>query len=410
MPGRSIPKRCSLLLACALAGGAGSAAAQTPAAAPALEYEAPGACPSRSLWTQRVLARLRADAGEWSAERLNGVAARVAVDATGTEARVVFHGGGVERSLRGADCDEVTSAAALILAIALGASPAADGAKDPAATPTPPDAGEPAPSHAALAPAAPTSAPPRVAPPVSARPRVAPRRARATQPSRVAASRAVLMRRAEPRALEAPPDARGAAASPGAASEVDQRALDSTTDAPGFSPALGGSAELNGWTGPWPTPLIGISADVVSPSRGWSARLTAVHGTSEVNVSARRAELSYWGGHLDLCPLVFGGAGAWRWSSCVELHLGVLSGSGDERSALRSGLTQRALLATGAGSTRLETPPLWAVRLGLELGVAVPVLRQAFQFGSPAETVFESPLLGVFGRVGIRVPFEGERD
>ena len=408
MPGRPIPRRCSLLFACVLAGSAGRAAAQSPpaAAALALEYEAPRSCPSRSVWLERVLARLRDD-GEWSPERLNAVAARVAVDATGTQARIVFHGGGVARSLRGADCDEVTSAAALILAIALGASPVADGAEDPAATLAPRDARQPAPTRDA-----PT-------PPVAARPRDASQRSphgrrapAARRPQAQAAPRAVLVRRAVPHVVEAraPVERHSAEASRRAPSEVDRTAPDQADATRGFSPALGGSAELNGWTGPGPALLVGISADVVSPSRGWSARVTAVHGTSEVSLSARRAELSYWGGHLDLCPLLLGGAGAWRWSSCAELHLGVLTGSGDERSALRSGVTQRALLATGAGSTRLETPPLWAVRFGLELGVAIPVLRQAFQFGSPAETVFESPALGLFGRVGIRVPFEGERD
>jgi len=407
MFGRSIPERCSLLLACVLAGSAGQAAAQAPVAvSPALEYEAPRECPSRSVWLERVLARLHDDARPWSPERLNGVAARVVVDATGTEARVVFHGGGVARSLRGADCDEVTSAAALILAIALGESSAADGADHAGASLA---ASQPEPPRATPTPA--VAARPRVTPPV-ARPRRA-QRAPATQAPRApVAPRAVLVRRAAPRVVEAPApvEPRAAGVSPDAPSELDQTARDRSGDTPGFSPALGGSAELNGWTGPWPALVVGISGDVVSPSRGWSARVTAVHGTSEVDVSGRRAELGYWGGHLDLCPLVLGGAGAWRWSSCAELHLGLLTGSGDERSALRSGLTQRALLATGAGSTRIETPPLWAVRFGVELGVAMPVVRQAFQFGSPAETVFESPELGLFGRVGIRVPFEGERD
>jgi len=305
----------------------------------AIEYLAPPACPTRTEWLGRVRERLAdadADAeGGWSIERLAAIPARVTLSAAGTEARIVFHEGGLERSIAGADCDEVASAAALIFAVALGSStPVAPRAPDPVAAPS------------------------------------------------------------------ATPDARIDAAPP-ASSRAGQRR---------WAIALGASAEANAWTGPWPAGVIGVSVDAVAPSRGWSARAVGNYGSSARVVDGRRAEFHYWGGHLDLCPLALGAITAWRWVSCAELHLGLLQGKGDEGSALSNGRSPRALLATAVATTRLETPPLWTLRLQVETGVAVPLLLQTFQFGAPEQVIFESPSVGLLARAGILVPLDGQRD
>ncbi|HTV24066.1 MAG TPA: hypothetical protein VMG12_35485 [Polyangiaceae bacterium] len=306
----------------------GSAAAQSPGS---LEYVAPASCPGREAWLDRVLSRLDDGASGWSRERLEAVAAGVQVNAAGTAARVVFHEGGIERSIEGADCDEVTSAAALILAIALGAG------------------------HSEVA------APPRAAAPVDAR-------------------------------IDAPAPA---------ASSSERRH---------WGLGIGASAEANGWTGPWPAGVLGVSVEALAPSRGWSLRAVGTYGSSEQAVDGRRAEFTYWGGHLDLCPVAVGSRAAWRWTSCAELHAGLLQASGDANSALATGSSRQALLATAIAAMRVETPPLWAVRLQLETGLAVPLVRQTFQFGAPEQVMFESPAVGFLGRAGIQVPLDGQHD
>jgi hypothetical protein len=301
----------------------------------AIEYLAPPACPTRAQWLARVRERLADVEGGWSIERLAAVPARVTLSPAGTEASIVFHDGGLERSIAGADCEEVASAAALIFAVALGSS-------------------TPVVSRAADS----------FAPPPS------------TSDARI----------------DAPPTA------PSGASERR------------WAIALGASAEANAWTGPWPAGVLGVSVDAVAPSRGWSARAAGNYGSSVRVVDGRRAEFQYWGGHLDLCPIALGAITAWRWVSCAELHLGVLQGKGDEGSALSNGRSPRALLATAVATTRLTTPPLWALRLQVETGVAVPLVLQTFQFGAPEQVIFESPAVGLLARAGILVPLDGQRD
>jgi hypothetical protein len=348
-------------------------------------------------------------AAGWSHERLAAVRARVTLSAAGTEARVVFHDGGLERSLAGADCEEVASAAALILAIALGSSQEQTrGSPDSRAS-----SAEGAPRGVAAFEGA-TRAPDPRAQAAAARGSDTPLPAPAPRKN-MDERRPVLARRPAPPARVASPSAAAPRALAPAQSLPDVR-----IDAPPSSArvadhrrwgvALGASAEANAWTGPWPAGVLGVSVDAVSPSRGWSARVVGTVGMSERVVDGRRAEFRYWGGHLDLCPIALGVLDRWRWASCAELHLGLLQAEGDARSSLASGAAQRALLATAAATTRLETPPLWAVRLQIEAGLAVPLVRQTFQFGAPQQVVFESPAVGLLARAGILVPLDGQRD
>ena len=362
----TVSKRCSLLLACVdlLGSSMGAAHAAEPSELPAaspggLEYDAPPGCPSRQLWMRRVLERLDGAQHAWSAEDIAGVPARVTVRSSGTEALVELASEGVGRSIHGADCDEVASAAALIVAVALSAS----------------------------APVASGDAPGRQDEPGTADGVSGP-----PPPERASVASVVASTVATPAVVATPQEDRDVA--PPADRERGDLGVE-----------LGANAELNGWTGPWPAWLASLSVDLVSRSHAWSARVAAVYGASETSVGQRRAVFSYWGVHGDLCPIVRGAS--WRWAGCTELHAGLLSAEGDERSALARGQTQRGMLVTGAASTRLEAPPLWGGRIGVEAGIAVPLLRQTFQFESPTEVIFESPPLGLFGRVGLRVPLDG---
>jgi hypothetical protein len=326
-----------------------------------------------------VLDRLQSEQHGWSEQSLGEVAARVTVRSSGVEALVELDEGGLARSLRGKDCDEVTSAAALILAVALGAS-----------APAPPPQEPPQPSPASPSISIAASPTPPAPSPVSAAPelerKAALRRARARRPAAAVVAPRAAMAVEDHAAVVAP-----------ARSRSD------------LAVELGASGELEGWTAPGPAWLASIALDLVSRSHGWSARGAAVYGARETSVSGRRAAFSYWGAHADLCPIVRG-ATAWRWSACTELHAGLSTAQGDESSALAGGRTQRALLAAGAVSTRLEAPPLWGARIGVETGVAVPLVRQTFQFDAPTEVIFESPPVGLFGRVGLQVALGGSDD
>ena len=156
--------------------------------------------------------------------------------------------------------------------------------------------------------------------------------------------------------------------------------------------------------------MLNLSVDVVSPSRGWSASVAGSHGTAARVLDGRRAEFRYWGGHLDLCPVALGSLGSWRWRSCAEFHLGALEAKGDESSSLASSLSQRALLSTAVAATRVTTPLLWAVELQIEAGLALPLIGQSFQFKAPEQVLFESPVVGLFGRAGVLVPLDRQRD
>jgi hypothetical protein len=333
-------------------------------------------------------------------ERIATIPARVTVNASGTEALIVFHEGGVERSIRGVDCEQVASAAALIVAVALGSSPREAPAETSQRREGPEGLLERRPPSTAsgdLTPPAPAAKPATRGAVVQTRATVA-TASRALEPAPRASSSAARIAPAASEEAPTVPDAR-----------IDAPSSSPAPPRRGTSLALGAAAEANGWVGPWPAGVINVSLDISWPALGWSARIAAVYGAAERIVDERRAEFNYWGGHLDLCPVTIGSVASWQWTNCAELHLGLLHAAGDERSALSTGFSQRALLAAGVIATRLRTPPLWAIRLELETGVAVPLVRQTFHFDAPERVIFESPVIGLLARAGLVVPLDGGR-
>jgi hypothetical protein len=381
MPHSTLPKRSSRVVvgaACAASVWLSLASAVAQSAAHelqpvlrALEYTAPASCPDRSAWLSQVRSRL----GQNTSAMVRPLRTRVVIAASGTEATLVFADGGGQRHISGVDCNEVASASALIVAIALGSSAQAANA------------------HAPNARAAAEAPPPAPIPP-----RSQPRTARRVDAPAVTPS-------------DAEPGTDTSAAS-NADPRTDTSAASNAEVSSGrrWGVQLGASAELNNWLAPWPARSFGGSVELVAPSRAWSARAVGVYGLGERVVTERRAAFSYWGGHLDLCPVAAGSTRTWRWTSCAELHAGLLRAEGDESSALASASSRQALMLTAAAGTRLQTPPLWALRLEVEAGLAVPVLRQTFQFGSPEQTLFQSPDVGLSGRVGVLFPLDGQPD
>lgn len=372
MPERTHPKRSSragwCLAAVVAAVRPGAAAAQVSEAV-SVEYEAPPECPDRESWLAEVRARL---ARGRSVRSGPSSVARVSIEPSGARAHLWLDG--YERAIVGADCAEVAAASALIVAVALGANPAPERRGSGASAAPPAQEIHDAPSRAS----APAAGPRRTSVALAALP--------TPELSREPPS---------PRLAAAEPTQDGALASPEAASR-GRWGLD-----------VGAHSELNTWLDVGPSRGLGVSLEALAPAGSWSARAGAVYAFGAGNVGARRASLSYVGGFLDLCPLVWGGASAWRWVSCAELQLGLLQASGDGASALATPLSQQALAASAAGVTRLLTPRLWAFRLELEAGAVVPLVRNTFLFEAPEQVVFETPELGLLARAGLRVPLDG---
>jgi hypothetical protein len=347
---------------------AASLAAAPVASAPVLSYDAPPECPDRDSWLREVAAR-RAGTVASGAATPAQILARLAIDASGTQARLRFRGSEAERVLSGHDCQELSAASALIVAIALGTADGTAAARE--ADPVP------APEHA---PAAAVSA-------------------GGGEPVTASHARAVAVSAIAP-------------ATPAAAPEPDAGLTRAAADArvPAWSLALGMGAEANSWLGPWPAAVFDAAFDALAPTRAWSARLAASFGMAQRRVNRRSAEFRFWGGRVDVCPFVLAHEPGWRWSSCAAAQLGVLHAWGDEQSALAQGFSRSTAWSALELRSRLQTPPIWALRLEAEAGLGVPLLGREFRFGAPAETVFASPPLGVFIRAGVLFPLAGVPD
>jgi hypothetical protein len=139
-------------------------------------------------------------------------------------------------------------------------------------------------------------------------------------------------------------------------------------------------------------------------------RFAGVFGRAQRRLNDRRAEFRLWGGRIDVCPLSLARGPSWRWSNCAAAQLGVLHAWGDEQSELARGFSRTAAWSALDLRSRVQTPLLWVLRFEAETGLSAPLLGREFRFGAPAETVFESPRIGLFARAGILVPLDGARD
>jgi hypothetical protein len=350
-------------------------------------YDAPAICPNRDSWLEQVAAR-RGGAAELSAESLARALAGLAIDTSGTQARLRFRGSDAERVISGRNCDEVSSAAALIVAIALGSAEHEAAAEVPS-SPI-------AEAHAALAASAALG---------PTRPERAVELFEAS--STVAGAEAAAVSR--PPAASLSP-ATSAAAAPTPEPDAGTALGQSHTRLPAWRFALGMGAEANNWLGPWPAAVFDASFDALAPTRTWSTRLAGVFGRAQRRLHDRLAEFRFWGGRIDVCPFSLARDSSWRWSNCAAAQLGALHAWGDEESALAEGYSRTTAWAALELRSRLQTPLVWAFRFEAETGLSAPLLGREFQFGAPAESVFDSPRVGVFGRAGILVPLGGALD
>jgi hypothetical protein len=150
----------------------GSAAAQTPSAGLVLRWRAPRGCPSEGEVIAAVTRLLGRPVEDPSPRRV--AVARIRRARRGWSLRITVSTGATRRhrALAGDTCDEVSEAAALVLALAIDPDVAARpaGPPDPPPTPppavsiAPPSAPPTAPPPAPAPPAIPPSTPPRVAP------------------------------------------------------------------------------------------------------------------------------------------------------------------------------------------------------------------------------------------------------
>ncbi|MET0793997.1 MAG: hypothetical protein ABW061_20925, partial [Polyangiaceae bacterium] len=253
------------------------------------QYSAPPECPSEQQFRDLVRARLldepQASESGPNASNGNRVSVEVRLEPSLQRATLLLREPDltpVERVVHGESCEELASGLALITALAFG------GAREP-----PPATPSTEPGAVAKAD---TPAPAPQSPPPPAKPMPTPRGE----------------------------GQRGDASSP-------------RVRAPALAVALG----AGGWVNTWSAPRGELGTDLfvrVAPQadRSWSLRAAALYGFGAADVGDRRAELRFFGGRAEGCPI----SHARTWLSaegCLGLELGALRGRGRASSALLVG-------------------------------------------------------------------------
>ncbi len=349
-----------------------------------IEYAAPSGCPDRADFERRVRERLLSESID--PKSLEQLVVRVLVEPHKQRARVELEGGDgarVERAVQGRTCEELVSGVALITALAFGAHEQAKAEAAAEVKPEQPGPGEPeqpTPPESAATPAK-AEAETRskklipLKPPPKSRPRVVPK--------------SELPPKGDPADV---PEDRGVEATAG---ERSRRALSA-------------EAGAGGWISSWlaPTRMLGVDAFArLGPkSASWSVRASAAVGSAMAEVGDRRADLRFYGGRLEGCPLGARLLARLSAEACGAAELGALAGAGQAGSALREASEQTVFWGAAVLLARARSGlgPL-VIEAQAELGI--PISRNEFVFQNPREEVFQAPDVGAAGRLGIGVPF-----
>ena len=316
-----------------------------------VSYVAPEACPTEAEFLERVRSRVQrahfAEPGEL-ARAFDVTLSAVAGDAgfLGHLEFVDADGQRASRSLKGAACDELASSLALITALAV----------DDRIAEAPPDEASPEPSPPPAEPRAPTQktnselqAPPR---------------------------------------LPEPPDR-----SPSRPSRLRW--------------GLGANAGVLSWVTASAAPLLGLYAELSSPTPSWSVRLSAFDARGSKSVDGEgSADFSADWLRLEACPMALKLSSQFSLSPCVAFDGGRLHASAQETETLTPRQTKNIFWASGVAVVRLS----WVYRDRLVLGwdgeLGVPFSRQTYRFENPPNTFLDVPGIGrgaKFG-VGVRYP------
>jgi hypothetical protein len=318
-----------------------------------LSYQAPEGCPDEAAFRRRVEERLTTGSLE-SVRRAPPLVIRVTLRPESSNASVLFDDAdpGVERHVTGDSCDELASAAALILAVTLTA-PSNELASPPAADRDAPE------GDTGLAKAAP----------------------------------------AAPGAMATPPPAPSIRPAPSASS--GPRAV------PAASTEWSWQAGAGGFLATWPLGTPRPGGDLFARVGGdrWSGRVGVLYLGASVSAGERSADFSLLGGRVEGCPLSTGLGTIGRFELCLLLELGSLSGEGDASSALANSGAATVFWSAVALPARLRVAVGSRLHLETQAEVAVPLSQRVFVFERPREEVARAPAVGFSGRIGLGVTF-----
>lgn len=329
-----------------------------------LDYLAPGQCPDRARFEREVVARtskakFSPDGGRSFRIRLH----KQASEWSGTLSIREGSAQPTERTMRGAACNEVVSALALVAALAI----------DPEASTAPP-------SELAMPPAPEPTPEPQPKPEPKPKPKPNPKPKPKPQPKPVTA----------PRISEAPPPEKPVQAPP----------------APGTLVRFGLAADLV--SGPAPKPLAAAGAEVFLERPTLLGRSSVGIGffgaeTGLVGPDVASARFRWLAARLSLCPL--GNAQPLYFRLCAASDIGALRGQGRQIAVSET----HTRFWADAGIQGLVGYDLGShFGVVLEGGALANLTRDRFLFQAPPRpvSVYDVPLASLFAGIGVqaRIP------
>ncbi len=314
---------------------------------------APSECPSENVFMERVRTRTEKARFAWPGELARAFA--VTVRQTEGDSRFLGHlefvdagGRHAERTLRGANCDELVSSLALITALAI----------DDRIAEAPPDEASPPPSPLHAAPGAPTQE--KTSPELQAPPRLP-----------------------EPAGRIAPHPRR-------------------------LRWELGGNAGVQSWVTRSVAPAFGGYVELGSSAPSWSLRLSGFHSQRTRSIGTSSADFAADWARLEGCPIAQPLGASFSLSPCLAFDLGQFRARPVRSPALTEFHDTNMAWAAGAVLVRLS----WVYRQRLVLGwdgeLGVPFTGRDFQLqnaDASTSSLLKVPNFGFAAKFGVGLRF-----
>jgi hypothetical protein len=330
-----------------LAAGIVLASPPVSAAASALPiaYHAGPGCPHADTFLERIDARTRR--ARLATERdspayvvsaspaEDGFVARIQVADRPPDASV--------RTIRGKTCDEVVTAAALIVALDIEAKPDAEVPVD--------------------------------APPFSPAAEMPPPRAPARPPLREMQGDAPASKDAGPRAA----------------------------DRAGWS--LGAAGAIDGFRTPQKALSVAVFGERLNTAPLSAIRVELRGAASSAEIDDRRASFTLLTGAVSLCPFSFAVFGRLDATACGGLEMGRLGAAGEASAALPESRSAVIFWAAARAAVLLHLGLSEVVDLEAGADLGFPLIRHEFIFEVPTELIYRIPGVGAGGHLGFRVRF-----
>jgi hypothetical protein len=168
---------------------------------------------------------------------------------------------------------------------------------------------------------------------------------------------------------------------------------------------VGAFAGIDSWSTPGAALALGVFGELAWRSPLRFARLAARRETGSGVVSGREATFTTWAAQLDACPLSFVLVRGLEAPACANVQLGQLSATGTVGRALPGAAAAHILWASLGASLGFRWQPGASWSLEMAGNVGFPLVRHQFIFRGPEQTVYEVPLVGFGGSVGVGASF-----